>query len=466
MTGKVLVVDDEPSMCEFLSIALSRDGYDVETTTDPLAVIDGGFGGRSDVAIVDMRMPTADGADVLRAIKQREPEMPVIMITAYASVESAVDAMRMGAYDYITKPFQVEEMRAVLRKALEHKKLGDENKQLHRMLSARRSLPAMGRSPQMRAVYDKAAKIAQTNSTVLIFGESGTWKELLARAIHYGSLRAERPFVAVDCGALPETLLESELFGHVRGAFTGAVAEKEGLFDAADTGTIFLDEVGEIGQAVQVKLLRVLQEREVKPVGGTANHPVDVRVIAATNRDLEAAATAGTFREDLFYRLAVIPMSLPPLRDRDGDVPILAREFLREYAEANGKHIEDVAEDAMHLLCSYRWPGNVRELENAIEQAVVLASGTHITSEDLPSRVRSLAARGGPVPDDDEMNLKDKVEYYERELIVRELRRSGGNRYRAAKLLGVSRQNLQYKIKKYNLAELGLFPAKADDGDE
>lgn len=457
MSGKVLVVDDEPSMCEFLSIALSKDGYRVEATTQPREVLEGGLVDGADVAIVDMRMPGVSGTEVLQAIKRRRPETPVIMVTAYASVQSAVEAMREGAFDYITKPFQMDEIRVVLRNAFERRRLGEENRQLQRMLSARRSFPEMGRSPQMRRIYEKAGRIAQTNSTVLICGESGTGKELLARAIHYGSLRAERPFVAVDCGALPETLLESELFGHVRGAFTGAVSDKPGLFDEADTGTIFLDEIGEIGQAVQARLLRVLQEREVKPVGGTVPHPVDVRVIAATNRDLEAEVAAGRFREDLFYRLAVIPISLPPLREREGDVPILAHEFLREYAEENGKKLEGISPEAMDLLCRYSWPGNVRELENAIEQAVVLARGPMIMPEDLPGRVREAEVPSSGDGSSEAVNLKEKVEMFEKELIVRELKRARGNRYRAAKRLGISRQNLQYKIKKYNLAELGLF---------
>jgi len=448
----VLVVDDEESMCEFLEVALTREGYIVETVTDPIKVVEGELGWDFDVAIVDIKMPRLSGLDVLRALKENNKDIAVIMITAYASVESAVAAMKEGAYDYIMKPFKLDEVRIIIKKALERKLLVEENRQLQSIFKTQEGFGNLiGKSEKMRELYEKIKKVAPTNSTVLICGESGTGKELVARAIHYNSLRAGGPFVAVDCTALPETLLESELFGHVKGAFTGAVADKKGLFEVADGGTIFLDEVGDISPAIQAKLLRVLQERAFKPVGGTKTIQVDVRVVAATNKNLEELVRKGSFREDLYYRLSVIPLYIPPLREREGDIPLLARHFVRKYAEENGKEVEGISDEALRLLVQYPWPGNVRELENVIEQAVTLATGSLITPEDLPEHIKSGRIEHLANNITLQGTLKDTIETLEKELILKALREAGGNQYRAAKRLGLSRQNLQYKIRKYGI---------------
>jgi len=433
---KVLIIDDEPGICEFLSIALERLGYRTKSFTDPREAISAepfDF----DAALVDVRMPQMDGLTCLAGLRARRREMPIIVMTAYASVQTAVDAMRRGAYDYLAKPFKVEELALVLSRAV-----GGGKKSAFEMI---------GSSQAMRRLRESIARVAPTQSTVLLLGESGTGKELAARAIHSSSLRSTGPFVAVDCGALPETLLESELFGHVKGAFTGAVGDKKGLFEVASSGTLFLDEVGETSLALQAKLLRTLQEREVRPVGGTKSVPADVRVIAATNADLEELVRQGLFREDLYFRLSVIPLRVPPLRERGADVRLLAEHFLKAFAAEDGEAVS-FDEDALRALETYSWPGNVRELENAVERATVLAVGERIGANDLPEKL--LATRRPPdVPALREgMSLKETVEGMEKRLILQALDESSWNQHRAAKRLGISRQNLQYKMKKYALA--------------
>lgn len=431
---KVLIVDDEPGMCEFLAVALERLGYEPTAFCDPTEAISTepfDF----DAALVDVRMPRMDGLTCLAGLRSRRREMPIIVMTAYASVETAVEAMRRGAYDYLAKPFKIEELGLVLSRAVG----GGRKTQLE----------MVGSSPAMRRLRECIARVGPTQSTVLLLGESGTGKELAARAIHACSLRSAGPFVAVDCGALPETLLESELFGHVKGAFTGAVGDKKGLFEVASGGTLFLDEVGEMSLGLQAKLLRTLQEREVRPVGGTKSVPVDVRVVAATNADLERLVREGAFREDLYFRLSVIPVRIPPLRERGEDIRILAEHFLRTFAAELGKRVCGFQEDALRALETYSWPGNVRELENAIERATVLATGEFITLEDLPEKLRGPASRLQSLTLPEGMSLKETVEDLERTLILRALEECGWNQRRAAKRLGVSRQNLQYKMKKY-----------------
>ena len=454
--GSILVIDDERDMCEFLSVMLVRDGYEVETASnaeDGLRV----FREKEfDLAIVDVRLGGASGLDVLREMRTSRPEFAVVMMTAFGSVEMAVDAMKQGAYDYLTKPFKPAEIRAVLERAMRQKKLLEENEYLKRELRDRYSFKELvGSSPPMQELFEKISKVAATASTVLITGESGTGKELVARAIHYHSRRSSRPFMAVDCGALPETLLDSELFGYEKGAFTGAAESRNGLFKAADGGTIFLDEVSSASMQIQMKLLRVLQEREFKRVGGTRPVRVDVRVIAATNVNLEEAVRDQSFREDLYYRLSVIPLRVPPLRNRKEDIPILVQHILGKLEESYGREAKQVSADAMELLLRYSWPGNVRELENAVERAVILSSSPMVQPQDLPEKIAGAdgaevtagshpaAPLAGP--------LKMLVDEFERSLIARTLERENGNKYRSAKHLGISRQNLQYKIRKFDL---------------
>jgi len=371
------------------------------------------------------------------------------MITAYGSIEGAVEAMKEGAYDYITKPFKIKEIRSVVKRAMSTKRLfsGDESMRLK--YKERYSFSnIIGRSQKMQYVYQVIEKVAKSTTSVLIYGESGTGKELVARAIHYNSPRADSPFVSVNCGALPETLLESELFGHEKGSFTGAISTKQGLFEVANDGSFFLDEVGETSPAIQVKLLRVLQEREIKRVGGIKNIKVDVRVIAATSKDLEKELKEGNFREDLFYRLNVIPINLPPLRERNEDIPLLVEHFLRQYAQREGKANMEISPEAMKLLAGYSWPGNVRELENAIERAVTLSETELISAKELPENVKegALASR-----EEERLTFKAKTDEYEKGLILEKLRSTGWNISEAAKQLKLTRQDLQYKIKKYGL---------------
>jgi two-component system response regulator PilR (NtrC family) len=467
--ARILVVDDEPSMREMLNILLRREGYDVciaENGTIAIDLLERQF---FDMLISDIKMPDISGVDVLRKAKEIHPGIIGIMVTAYGSKESIQEVLRLQAADYIDKPFNVEELKFRIRKELRFRETEQENVLLKRERNvAHHFLNIVGSSGPMLALYQLVETIAPTTTTVLITGESGTGKELVARAIHARSTRRDRPFVALNCGALPETLLDSELFGHMRGAFTGADTNKKGLIEVADKGTIFLDEIGEMSPMVQVKLLRFLQDRKFRRLGGTDEVDADIRVIAATNRDLVKMVADGTFREDLFYRINVIPVRLPPLRERPDDVPLLAEHFVAKYAAQMKKEITSLSPGALTCLRRYPWPGNVRELENAIERAVALERTPAILRESLPDQLRDHETPGTRVADgagasqstgaaDGErlpeggFDLEQHVQHIEREYIAEALRRAGGVKVKAAELLGMSFRSFRYYTKKYNL---------------
>jgi two-component system response regulator PilR (NtrC family) len=393
------VVDDERSMRELLSIVLRREGYDVTLAENGRAAVDRLEHSRFDLLISDIKMPDMTGVDVLRAAKRLDPDILGLMITAFASADTAIEAMRLGAHDYLSKPFDVDELKMKVRNALEQRLLRQENVLLKRALGTTHQFAnIVGRSEKMLAIFKLIEQIARTESTVLVTGESGTGKEWVARAIHFYSLRRDRPFVALNCGALPETLLESELFGHMKGAFTGASANKKGLIEAAEKGTLFLDEIGEMTPMMQVKLLRVLQERKFRRLGGVEELEGAMRVIAATNQDLPKLVSEGKFREDLFYRINVIPIHLPPLRERDEDVVLLAEYFLVKYRDKMAKDIHSLSQETIDLLEAYEWPGNIRELENVIERAVALEKSQTILPESLPEHIASASPRARRPP--------------------------------------------------------------------
>ena len=450
---RILVVDDERSMREFLEIFFRREGFDVVTAenvdTAELVLENDEI----DVVITDMQMPGRSGLDLLHLARESSPETMVIVITAFASTDSAITAMKEGAYDYVTKPFKLDEMRIVVEKALEKKKLSSENRRLKTELrNQSRNRHIVGSGEAMQRVFDLVAQVAGTKTNVLISGESGTGKELVARAIHDQSDRAEGRFVAVNCGAIPENLLESELFGHVKGSFTGAISNKEGLFEVAHRGSLLLDEIGDLSPQLQVKLLRVIQEKTIRRVGGTNDKQVDVRILSATNRDLAAEVAEGRFREDLYYRLNVIQVELPPLRERSDDVPVLVSHFVEKYAEELGKPIERVSDEAMRELVAYSFPGNVRELENIIERAVALSQGGAIGVEALPPTVTTSRPTPGHVVIPEEgVRLEGLVDDYERSLLREALRKSGGVKKHAAKLLGISFRSFRYRLEKLGL---------------
>jgi DNA-binding NtrC family response regulator len=454
--AKVLVVDDEAGMRKSLAIMLRRDGYPVtEATggTDALEQL-----GREvfDLVVADLNMDDLSGLEVLRHIKQTSPDIEVILMTAYGTIESAVEAMKLGAFDFITKPFQAEEILLRVRNAVDKRELRREVGRLRAEVQNVSGLDRIvGVSEPMRRLLASVPRIGQTDSTVLITGESGTGKELVARAIHTTSRRAHGPFVSVSCAALPEQLLENELFGHVKGAFTGALAARKGLLEEAHGGTFFLDEVGEAPLAIQTKLLRVLEERTIRRLGDNRSWPVDIRIVAATNRDLEVATREKTFREDLLYRLNVIRLHLPPLRDRRDDVPLLARHFLALHCRQLSRELEGFAPAALTALRGHAFPGNVRELSNVIEQAVALAAGPLIEPEDLPEHIRQPVAARGPVPSaaPSASPLEDALEGVEQEQIREALRLTGWNISQAATRLGISRNTLRYRIEKYGLRQ-------------
>ncbi|MBU4305040.1 MAG: sigma-54 dependent transcriptional regulator [Candidatus Omnitrophica bacterium] len=449
MQGKILLVDDEKDLLEWLSVVLRKEGYIVKSTTSAEEALLWFKQESFDMVISDIRMPVLSGVELLRQVKKHNPEVIVLMITAYASVETAVKALRFGAYDYLTKPFKLDDIKLIIKKAFSQKRIFSDDKSLEKKLKERyRFSNIIGKSKAMQQVFDIVDKVARTNTTVLINGESGTGKELIAKAIHYNSLRANKPFVSIDCGALPDELLESELFGHVKGSFTGAISSKQGLFEVADGGTLFLDEIGETSQATQAKLLRALQEREIRAVGATRPVKVDVRVVAATNRNLDEEVRHENFRKDLFYRISVISMHLPKLYERTEDIPLLVSHFLKKY-QLPGKPLKKVSQECMDVFSRYRWPGNVRELENAIESAIALAESDTITPTDIPQRMLQ------PPEDVEEQitseSLKGKVEQFEKELIARTMSETGGNKNLVAKILKMTRRNLDYKIKRYGL---------------
>ena len=462
---RILVVDDEPSMRDMLRIVLRRDGYDVVVAEDGRQALGVLERERVDLLLSDIRMADINGVDVLRAAKQANPEVVAFMMTAFASTETAVEAMRLGAVDYFTKPFSMDELRLKVRQHVEASRLKQENVLLKRVLNSSYSFSSIiGRSEPMLAVFKMVDTIAKTSSTVLITGESGTGKDLVARAIHFNSLRRDHPFVALNCGAIPETLLESELFGHMRGAFTGADQNKKGLLEVADRGTIFLDEIGEMNASMQVKLLRVLQERRFRRLGGTDEVRADVRVIAATNQELPRLVAEGRFREDLFYRVNVIGLHLPPLRERLEDIPLLADHFLEKVSGQMEKPVRAISHEAQERLMAYHWPGNVRELENAIERAVAVEQTPTLLPESLPPHVRpdgggaaherpaAVAADLRDFPALQEgFDLEARGEDFYRHYIALALERTGGVQTKAAELLGMSFRSFRYYAKKFNL---------------
>ncbi len=449
---RILVVDDEESIRVALEALLSRHGYLVTTAKDGAKALEVMAAGEIDVAFVDVRMPGMDGIDLAREILEREIPTTVIVMSAYGSVDDAIQAMNAGAYDYITKPFKTDEVILTLAKAEEREALRRENARLKAEMVERHEFRGIvARSPAMDAVFRMIAKVAEVRSTVLITGESGTGKELVARAIHDSSPRAKGPFVAVNCGAIPENLLESELFGHKRGAFTDAHTDKRGMFEEATEGTLLLDEIGDLPLQLQVKLLRALQEGIVRRLGDTKDTSVDVRLIAATNRDLAEAVRDGGFREDLFYRLNVLPIHVPPLRERPEDIPLLVEHFITRVNQRLHSAITGVTREAEKLLLCYPWPGNVRELENVVERAMVLTDGGAITPEDLPDKVREPSDPVKQALASGELSIKKTVRAIEQELIRRALQRTRGNRTAAAKLLEISHRALLYKIKDYGV---------------
>jgi two-component system response regulator PilR (NtrC family) len=456
--ARVLVADDELSMRELLSIVLRREGYEVLLAANGDEALSALRGGPVDMIVSDVRMPDITGVDVLRVAKQADPDVEALMVTAFASYDTAVEAMRLGACDYLTKPFDVEELKQKVRQGLDRRRMRREHREIRGRIATAGEFGALiGRSEGMLQVFKLIGQVAATDSTVLITGESGTGKELAARTIHLNSARRERPFVAVNCGALTETLLESELFGYVRGAFTGADVAKKGLIEAADKGTVFLDEIAEMTPAMQVKLLRVLQERRFRRVGGTEEIEADIRVIAATNRDLSKAITEGKFREDLFYRLNVIPVRLLALRERREDIPLLAEHFVAQFAGRMGKPVTGVSPGAVERLVGYLWPGNIRELENAIERAVALEQTSSIQPGSLPEALSEAPAAVPGVSQTPTaipasgFDLERHVQDIEREYIAEALRRAGGVKTKAAELLGMSFRSFRYYLKKYSL---------------
>jgi DNA-binding NtrC family response regulator len=438
----LLVVDDDPVTIDLLKEVLSKEGYEVSTALSGEEAITHGTDNFFDLIITDVRMGKKDGMEVLRFFKKNAPDTTVIMITAFGSIETAIEAIREGAYDYISKPFKLEEIKFTVQRALERRRLIQENKFYRQELLEKYQFKnVIGRTPQMFQVYKTIAKVADTKSTVLLCGERGTGKELIARSIHYNSQRSNRPFIPVDCASLVETLIESELFGHVRGAFTGASSAKRGLFEESDGGTLFLDEVGNLSLPMQSKLLRFLQEHEIKRVGGTESIKVDVRVIAATNQPLEPLVRSGKFREDLFDRLNVIIITLPPLRERNEDIPLLASHFLQKFSEENHKTISHISPEAIEILLQYSWPGNVRELEHTIERAVIFSTQPIILPEDLPRKM-SEEMKGSEIPMPGKpLSLKE----LERKYILKVLQENRGNKKKASEILGIDRATL-YRI--------------------
>jgi DNA-binding NtrC family response regulator len=449
----LLIVDDEASLRDFLSIVFEEEGWAVETAASLEEAHAALLRKEPDVVLCDLMLPDGSGIDFIREMKANTPSLPFVMITAHTSTRSAVEALKAGALDYIAKPFDIEELKIIVRKAVERKELEDENVHLRTALEERFTFAnIIGKSAKMQEIFSIVQRIAKTMSTVLISGESGTGKELIARAIHYNSDRRGK-FVSINCGALPETLLESELFGHERGAFTGAIREKRGLFQEADRGTIFLDEIGETSLAMQIKLLRVLQERMVRKVGSNIESAVDVRVLAATNRDLTESIREGTFREDLFYRINVIPIELPPLRLRKEDIPLLVDHFIEKFCLRMEVPRKRISADAMRAIEKYHWPGNVRELENVVERMIALEASDLLSTKSLPEHV----LLGGRIPDatfelpPDGISLQDHLEAIGKIFMLQALERAGGVQNKAAELLRMSFRSFRYYAKKYDI---------------
>ena len=440
-TAAILVADDDQVARDLLAEALGTEGYQVRVAGGGEECLRLAEAEPFDIALVDLRMPGVDGLSVLRKLAVIQPELSVVILTAFATIETAIEAMNAGAHDYLSKPFRMEEIKVVVRRTLELRRLSRENLQYRQELHARRGFDALvGQSSQMVEIYKLVARVASLDTTVLIQGETGTGKELVARAIHRASARADHPFVVVDCAALPEALFESELYGHERGAFTGALTARRGLLETSTGGTCFLDEIGELAPALQAKLLRTLQDRAIRRVGGNETIPVNVRIVTATNRDLRKLAAAGTFRDDLYYRLNVVTITMPSLRERAMDVPLLAQHFLEKFARASGRPVKHLAPEALGVLSAYHWPGNVRELEHLIERASALTSSETLLPDDFPAHVRQGSERAPRLPSAD-MTLEDVKRWYVNKI----LEEAGGNKVRAAEILGIDRRTL-YRI--------------------
>ena len=463
--SNILIVDDEQSYRQLLSLVFEPDGHVIRTAANGLEALDVLQAEPVDVIISDVKMPDMDGIEMLRAVRETLPDLGVIFMTAFASVETAREAFKLGADDFIQKPFDVEELKLLVNKTIEKQALIDENRAFKRAQRERGSVKnIIGNSDKMNAIFQMIETVSEVQSTVLLMGESGTGKELVARAIHDLSPRAERPFISINCGAFTETLLESELFGYVKGSFTGANTNRKGLFEAANKGTIFLDEIGEMSPSMQVKLLRVLQERRVRPVGAHEEQPIDTRVIAATNRDLKQMSVDGSFREDLFYRISVIPINLPPLRERPEDIPELANHFIGKFCDQSGRRLS-ISPKAMQLLENYAWHGNVRELEHTIERAVALECGDEIQPERLPEHITSYnpdrIKAEFDLPDDG-LNLQVHLDALEKNYVVEALRKTAGNQTKAADLLQMQVRSLRHLLDKHNIRSLS---AQMRNGD-
>jgi len=471
MPPRILVVDDEEVVCRAVSRILGGKGFELETVTSGAEGLRRAEAGSYDLVILDIMMPEVSGLEILQRVKESHPDTDVIMVTGLSQIETAVQSMKLGAFDYIPKPFTPEELTISVERSLERRRLLRENTLLRAEAGSKyRFENIIGSSPQMQSVYRLIAKCAPTNSTVFIRGESGTGKELIARAIHYNSLRKDRPFVPVDCGSLSETLLESELFGHVKGAFTGAVTNKQGLFKVADGGTLFLDEIGNISVATQAKLLRVLQEHEFKPVGDTRTQSTNIRLITATNLDVNALVAQGKFREDLLYRINIFPIVVPPLRERREDIPALAYHFLKTFSEELGKRVREISPDALNLLLNHDWPGNIRELENSIHRAVILANDNVITQGHLASilelvpRLEAQAPATAAELKKAKKTIREKsVERIEKLFVLEALRRNGWSVTRSAEETGMQRTNFQALMKKYQIRVRGGGGAEAGE---
>lgn len=465
MKSRILVVDDEESIREFLEIMLKKDGFEVSLAEDGAQAKEMITKKSFDMIISDLQMPNMNGLELLKYVKETSHDTVFMMITAFGTTETAVEAMKIGAYDYITKPFKIDEVRLNINNALRSRNLEVENRSLKKELVKEYSFQnVIGNSPVMHQIYDLIKRVSQAPTNILITGESGTGKEVVAKAIHYNGPLKDRPFVTINCGAIPENLMESEMFGHKKGSFTGAVTDKAGLFEVADGGTLFLDEVGELPVTIQVKLLRAIQERVIRRVGATDDMKIDVRIIAATNRNLEDMVQKGSFRQDLFYRLNVINIKTPPLRDRKEDIPTLAQHFLKKYNDKLGKNISGISVDAMEILKKYDYPGNVRELENMIERTVALEGGSTILPESLPPMVntpsgRKMASSHEIEVTDDGVDLDKVMGQIEKELLIKAIHTAGGVKKKAAKLLNITFRSMRYRVEKYNLGSV-------DDLDE
>ena len=467
MKSKILVVDDEESIREFLDIMLRKEGYDVTCAEDGQKAIETLKKKSFEMIISDLQMPNVTGIELLKHVKDTSPDIIFMMITAFGTTESAVEAMKMGAYDYITKPFKIDEVRLNIANALRSQNLEVENRTLKREMGKEYSFQSfIGNSDPMHRIFDLIKRVSLTPTNVLITGDSGTGKEMVAKAIHFNGPLKERPFVTINCGAIPESLMESEMFGHKKGSFTGAVVDKVGLFEVASGGTLFLDEVGELPVSIQVKLLRSIQEKVIRRVGAIEDINVDVRIIAATNRDLEKMVTEGTFRQDLFYRLNVINIVTPSLRDRVDDIPLLANYFLKKYNDRLSKNIASINTEAMAMLKKYDYPGNVRELENIIERTVALEGGAEILPESLPPFVNSPSGRKRASSHEievteDGIDLDNVMGQIEKELLIKAIHTAGGVKKRGAKLLGITFRSMRYRVEKYSLGTIG-----DDEGDD